>query len=326
MTAIQNLKNKKPIFNKIIRIIGICIVALSFIYIIWIGYSNWRDIRQTVSIQDKIIWLVIGILGYMLILTLLALAWKRSLHLLGKDITYRDSYIVFNRSLISKYLPGNVFQYVGRFLLGRNIGISDTTLVSSIILETLIQVAASIILVLSFNIILGWVYKFNNLTLVLSAVFIILSIVIILILKYSSKTRQWLFKKPWFIQIRTINVKSLLIGSIPILLIYFVFLLASGFLFWFLSITIFEINFSNSIPIFIGAYIISWTIGYITPGAPGGLGIREAILISILSPYMPGAKALSISIIFRLITIVGEVLIFITTYFFKGTRIRKPPD
>jgi len=325
MTTIQNLKNKKPVFNKIIRIIGICIVVLSFIYIIWIGFSNWQDIKQTISIKDKFVWLIIGTLGYMLTLTLLAFAWKKSLHLLGKDITYKDSYVVFNRSLISKYLPGNVFQYVGRFLLGRNIGISDATLVSSIILETLIQVTASAILVLSFNIILGWVYKFNNLTLILSAVFVVFSIIAILVLKYSSKAKQWLLKKPWFIQIRSINIKSLLIGSIPILFIYFAFLLVSGLLFWFLSVTIFEINISNSIPVFIGAYIISWTIGFITPGAPGGLGIREAILISILSPYMLEAKALSISLVFRLITIVGEVLIFVTTYFFKEFRIKKPP-
>jgi len=325
MTAIQNLKNKKPIINKIIRIVGICIVVFSFIYIIWIGFSNWRAIKQTISIQDKLIWLIIGILIYMLILMLLSLAWKKSLHLLGKNITFKESYIIFNRSLISKYLPGNIFQYVGRFLLGRNIGISDVTLISSIILETISLIIASILLVLSFNIILGWVYKFNNLTLSLSAAFIILSIIIIIILKYSFKIRQWFLKKPWFLQISTISLKSLLIGIIPILFIYLSFLLASGLLFWFLSITVFEININNSILIFIGAYIISWTIGFITPGAPGGLGVREAILISILSPYIFEAKALSIALIFRLITILGEVLLFITTYFLKEIRIKKLP-
>ena len=58
------------------------------------------------------------------------------------------------------------------------------------------------------------------------------------------------------------------------------------------------------------AYTAAWFIGYITPGAPGGLGMREAALVVPLGPSLGEATALSVSAGLRCLTILGDLLLF----------------
>lgn len=58
-------------------------------------------------------------------------------------------------------------------------------------------------------------------------------------------------------------------------------------------------------------FTLSWVIGYIVPGAPGGVGIREAILIIMLSPTFGNQTAALGSLILRIVTIFGDVISFV---------------
>ena len=60
--------------------------------------------------------------------------------------------------------------------------------------------------------------------------------------------------------------------------------------------------------------------GFITPGAPGGLGVREALLTIILSDILPTDIIVAGVLIFRFITLFGEFLALgIAILFFKGS-------
>ena len=58
----------------------------------------------------------------------------------------------------------------------------------------------------------------------------------------------------------------------------------------------------------LSTYILSWVLGYIVPGASGGIGIREMSLLLLLGPILGNSLVLSLSIVHRLITIVGDFL------------------
>ncbi len=64
-------------------------------------------------------------------------------------------------------------------------------------------------------------------------------------------------------------------------------------------------------PALISLFAIAWTAGVITPGAPSGLGIREAVLVVGLSPIAPAADAVLIAGLLRLLTVSGDVLFFL---------------
>ena len=71
---------------------------------------------------------------------------------------------------------------------------------------------------------------------------------------------------------------------------------------------------------FIGVNSIAWVAGFITPGASGGIGIREIVIVALLTPYITQPKALVLAIILRLVTICGDLLSFLITYIFKNTK------
>jgi uncharacterized membrane protein YbhN (UPF0104 family) len=64
-------------------------------------------------------------------------------------------------------------------------------------------------------------------------------------------------------------------------------------------------------PALIALFAIAWTAGVITPGAPSGIGIREAVLVAGLSPVASPAGAVLIAGLLRLISVVGDVLFFL---------------
>ncbi len=75
----------------------------------------------------------------------------------------------------------------------------------------------------------------------------------------------------------------------------------------------------ENLPIIICANVFAWMGGFITPGAPGGLGVREALLTMLLSEMLPISIIIGGVIIFRIITLFGEVsAVCIAICFFKS--------
>ncbi len=60
-----------------------------------------------------------------------------------------------------------------------------------------------------------------------------------------------------------------------------------------------------------GAFASSWILGFIAPGAPAGLGIREAILSTWLSGSLPPAQIVLLVIALRIATTLGDLFNFI---------------
>ncbi len=58
----------------------------------------------------------------------------------------------------------------------------------------------------------------------------------------------------------------------------------------------------------IGAYSFAWLCGYLTPIAPGGLGVREGVLAALLAPQYGAGVAASIALGLRLVHTAGDLL------------------
>jgi glycosyltransferase 2 family protein len=59
-----------------------------------------------------------------------------------------------------------------------------------------------------------------------------------------------------------------------------------------------------------GAAIAAWLIGLVTPGAPAGLGVREAVMLLILGVWVPQADLVLAVLLARLVNIAGDVGFF----------------
>jgi len=63
-----------------------------------------------------------------------------------------------------------------------------------------------------------------------------------------------------------------------------------------------------------GIFAIAWVAGFIMPGAPGGLGVREAILVAILSSFYDSQIVVGIAVSLRVVTILGDGVAFIVGF------------
>ena len=58
-------------------------------------------------------------------------------------------------------------------------------------------------------------------------------------------------------------------------------------------------------------FTAAWLVGYVVPGAPGGLGVREAMMVLVLTPALGAGPAIGLGVTVRLATLAGDGLSFL---------------
>ena len=64
-----------------------------------------------------------------------------------------------------------------------------------------------------------------------------------------------------------------------------------------------------------GGYILAWLVGLLTPGAPAGVGVREAVLLFMLRGCLPESDLLLAIILARVVTVFGDLIFFFSAFF-----------
>ena len=71
-----------------------------------------------------------------------------------------------------------------------------------------------------------------------------------------------------------------------------------------------------------GLYMLSWLAGLLTPGAPGGLGIREAVMLMFMSGILNERILLSAIVMHRVLNVAGDVAAYGMSFAFRYHRGR----
>lgn len=61
----------------------------------------------------------------------------------------------------------------------------------------------------------------------------------------------------------------------------------------------------------VSGYVIAWVLGFVIPGASGGIGVRELVITLLLGSVVGTEMVLTLSVIHRLITILGDFLAYL---------------
>lgn len=249
--------------------------------------------------------------------------WKMYLDTFsGQKNSYLETASVYLRSNIAKYLPGNVAHYVGRNVLGKKMGVKQ----SNILMATIFEMVCLCV----YNIIFALVVSFQNVKSVIdrlvaeqrisveSQILIIIILIIIvagflLIVKYRENITCFLNKKVFLTILKTVPIYIVTIMITALIL---------AVIFWTILDT--PISYAGVA----SANSLSWLAGYIVPGAPGGIGIRETILVWLLESEGALEYIMLAAVIFRICLILGDFLSFLGAVFMdafkrkrrKGTR------
>ena len=301
------MSNKKPLKKKIIEILGWIISAAALYFV----YQNVINIdleaaKAKVS-YSWIPYIIIFITIYVILMGFLATGWRYMLELLhGSELPKWRIIGIYTKTQIYKYIPSNLMHVIARIYFATQLGPSKSNVVQSYFLEIVFMVLIGILIVListltgSFSLSDELINEIRDFSggklkgfslgiLVFGALAIGFYLIKALRNYKSSLNRQ--------------NLMRLLKLAILLLAFFYGMGLVEYFVFY--SLLGMDITFLYVIALF----TITWLGMFVIPGAPGGIGVREFIVITLLSPiYGPDDPTIGI-IIFRVITVLGDALL-----------------
>jgi uncharacterized membrane protein YbhN (UPF0104 family) len=303
-----NIKQSGPsTLWRYIQIIGIIItlLALGFVFQrIWtIGQANWKKLLSV----SLLLIVISGGIAHGLNLILLGWSWQKLLVWFGEsDAKLKVCIGIYGRTFIAKYIPGNLFHYPSRHIMGNRAGFKHPALVGAVVYEIIGQlVAAGTISMVGFPKEIGLENTLFIRLAILPAIIVFPLIIQFILVHFSIGKKLGFPEKP---------VWSGLKGLLPILLIYLLFYLVDGSIFWILIGTSTGMWFNIPVLYIFSTFAISWVVGFITPGAPAGLGVRETIMILILTSFIGEPSAACVALISRLVVTLGDLVFFLFSY------------
>jgi glycosyltransferase 2 family protein len=276
----------------------------TFFFVLKAFKENWQNV-----VNVNIAWQGWFTLAIALLVTLFAhcwsgLVWAGLLKAFKQPVTTAWTLRLYLTTNIAKYLPGNVGHFYGRVSALHQVGVSLSVASLIVLLEPLLMAAAAFLIAL-LAIGIG-VIKTKFLSLFLLFGFIVITIILIGIqpkifnklLHFFSKFKNK--KKQAIAQIdRSLSIY--LWGEIG-----FVLLRGIGFILTWMTLTTPRVT---QIPTLLGVFSGAWLMGLLVPGAPGGIGVFEAVMLAAIpKQYAPQEIVLSAIALFRLISISAEAI------------------
>ncbi len=289
----------------ILNLASYLVLAVAFLFLLikfWQGRAAIQELHLAPwMLRDFFICSAL----YTLNATFVIFAWYRLLIFFGeKNPKFKDCYTIYAKSQIARYIPGNIFHVPARHIAGHNLGYKHGPLAGAAIYEIFGTVLMSGIIVmigyLTFNITIQQVSS--------------LQITVVLVVAFFLPV---IFNKvaPYIPVIETqylLNKKSLQVirELTPIFFLYGIFFVILGSIFVYVADSFSRLNAFNDMGKIFTAFIVSVAAGFVTPGAPGGLGVREAVMVYLLGDLIGQKESLEVAIFFRSVTVFGDMLLF----------------
>ncbi len=227
-------------------------------------------------------------------------------------LSFRSGFILYARSQIAKYAPGNVLHIVGRHAAARRLGCGDGALVGAALAEIVGQLAASGALALLGFAFMGFGTESREaLSPLIIGLVLAAGICFPVVLNWLASR----FGALRGLYVRGKSAGELLRGLLPGYSLYLLFYVGAGAIFLGVARVVVGEAFSGRLSgVIVAIFALAWISGFITPGASGGLGVREAVIVGGLSRFIGEPESLSVAILFRVITTLGDILFFLGSF------------
>ncbi len=271
------------------RLLPVITVA-SIGFVGWVAVGNFNQLADLRPRSDALAVSVLFAAIYGGALFLVAENWHRMLRVAGGGgLGRRRNFGIFADTQIAKYLPGNVGH-----LLTRHFRLKGEDRTHAILFRA---------------------FLFESAAMVVTAALI--AGLFLSLFPMSDSQTPWIENNPLALLIGA----AVLIAGYAALIFRFraavaevtaalaalaVFFALSGLAFYGIS----KLIVPQAGPGLAGLAVIAWIAGFVVPGAPGGLGPREAALLALSAPSLGEPAALLAIGLYRLTTLVGDLICF----------------
>lgn len=277
------------------------ILALTLAFLLHSLHQNWQQI-VTLRLTAPDIALLVTATG----VTLLAHIWSgwvwyRVMQWLHISVDGTWAIIVYLKTNLAKYLPGNVWHFLGRVQALRSQNIPLSLAVTGVVLEPLLMAAAALALV-----VISQPSALLQLVILIGVLMSVHPWILNPILQRLSATKLQHIQQS---SQRSLQSNPPVIRRYPVTLLLgeigFVAMRGVGFL---LVLAALQTVSQQDWWFVIGNFSLAWLLGLVIPGAPGGLGVFEATALALLTPQVPAATVLGAVAVYRLISTLAEAI------------------
>lgn len=304
--------------KKYYKLIGTIITVIALIFVIKKIVTMEVDWSLFAGVKPLTVISICTVVQAAVIL-FMSLPWLRFIRILsGTRIPAKSALPVYTKSNLMKYVPGNVFQYVGRNQIAADLQISHVDVACATVLDivfTLITPLILIVILMGKNMLQLIQTYYTNFLIVLG-IGVIVVILLTCILRWKCRNILQKYLKKYQKLLR----KDTALRILQVFFMYIVQYIVSTAMYALTAIILFGVP-TDQLGLFLGTYLFSWIIGFITPGAPGGIGIREAIMVLMCGNFMETDTIMLYAVTMRIISTFGDVLAFFIGIFFE--RIKK---
>lgn len=277
--------------RRLVRPIGtlVSILALAAFLYTLMNVLPEGKVRRVFAEQKGALLLALVFYGFCC--ALMVRAWIVLVHAGGNQYNSAILSRIFLISQIGKYLPGNVAHFMGRAYLAKSNGIPLATSGLAMGLE-LIGVLVSGAILAAVAVGIGAMSSQGDLVWLITGGAVVLAATGAVFVAKVRKVRLAHMAVPFAISIGFYLLVLTIMAAANIVIIGSL----SGD--WSLEM-IAKVG---------GAFIVSWLIGFVTPGSPAGFGLREVGFYSLLASHYADETVLLTAAGFRIVTVTGDLL------------------
>jgi uncharacterized membrane protein YbhN (UPF0104 family) len=280
-------------------VLGTLLAAAGMYFVIKQIVLGWSDYGEVIS-AARWGWLIPAVLVACAGMSSLGVVWTKVITTLGGAARTRDVFVWYQIGNLGKYIPGGIFQVVGRGELATRGGVPRAVAYNSVALS---MGATYLCGGLVSAILLPFALLENGSIGSSWWVFLIIPIGLIAlhpaVLRKVFAIAERVFGKGEKPQVPSWTASVGLVARH-----------APGWLLNGLACWLVALCFDPSAPFFIVMFagIVSWVAGFLVIVVPSGLGVREAIFTAITAASMASSTAATISIVSRLVFVAGDLL------------------
>ncbi|MDI6026609.1 hypothetical protein QBK99_10450 [Corticibacterium sp. UT-5YL-CI-8] len=226
----------------------------------------------------------------------------------GVPLTFKEAYWIYNMTQLAKYVPGSIWQLVGRVVILKKRGAAVSAIRDAILSEHAWVVSTASIMAVALIFIakpMFFLELSNNVGFSEAHwLWALLGLVAVVILGVAAVFRKRLM--PWLWKLKP---------SAPALVVLALTWVLMGMSYW---VTLAPFS-SSPIPWYyaVGVYCLAYVAGFLVPFAPAGLGVREVILTFALVPFIPSEVAILLASINRVLYFVAELILVAPCLFWE---------
>ena len=299
MTAPADPAATKPSRRRLIlRIVQIALVAATAYFIVAYLVRSWSSISAYDWSLD-LGWLALSGVAFLVFYLAQAVAWWLLLRGCGAPSPFLPAASVWSKSILVRYVPGNVFMFVGRAWMSHAQGLSVDRVTAAMVYEQALGICSALLaMAVLFPF---WEYHPGVSALSLIAIPVLVALMHPRVFgPLAGRVLRLLHRPPLDV--------TLGFGTVLVLLCYFTATwMVAGAGAWLLARALTGLGV-GSLPLVIVANAFAYVVGMAAFIFPSGIGVREAVLTASLAGRLPSGVALAWALLLRVWVIVLELV------------------